>query len=455
MKIKHLLSLTVVSALLFSSCKKDVQGIDEPVAETTTTPRAVTQTFSEGFESATKTSYAAASVTLPSGSWTLDDALIGNSSSDAKSGSQSVRMRNTGTLSMNFDVSTGASTVTIKHALYGSDGSSQWQLWVSANSGSSYTQVGSTITTSSTALQTATFTVNQSGSLRLQVRKTSGGTNRINLDDVMVNSYDSGTSTGGGGTGTATDNSNLLLGNPSNAQNSVMFPANYLKDQTYFIESYNRDQGKPNWVSWYLGSTSLGATDRTDAFRNDATLPSGWYQVQSTSYSGSGFDRGHNCPSADRTTTTDANRATFLMDNMMPQAPNNNQQTWANLENYTRSLVSAGNECYVICGSYGSGGTGANGFATTIDNGNVTVPARTWKVVVVIPNGNNDLGRITSSTRVIAVDMPNTNSISTNWNTYITTVDAIEAATGLDIMSNVATSIQSTLEAKKDGGSSV
>ncbi|WP_255412675.1 DNA/RNA non-specific endonuclease [Chitinophaga sp. S165] len=39
------------------------------------------------------------------------------------------------------------------------------------------------------------------------------------------------------------------------------------------------------------------------------------------------MDRGHNCPSADRTSTT-ANSSTFLMTNMIPQAPQNNQQTW-------------------------------------------------------------------------------------------------------------------------------
>jgi endonuclease G len=351
---------------------------------------------------------------------------------------------------MGFDVTTGASTVTIKHAVFGSDGSSAWQLWVSTNSGSTYTQVGSAITTSSSTLSTATFTVNMAGTLRFEVRKTSGGTNRINIDDFTVNSYDNGI---GGGGGTATDNSNLLLGNPSNATASVVFPTNYLMDQTYFIESYNRDQGKPNWVSWYLGSTSLGSTARQDDFRADTSLPTGWYEVGATSYSGSGFDRGHNCPSADRTSTVAANQATFLMTNMMPQAPNNNQQTWANLENYERTLVSAGDELYVVAGSYGVGGTGSNGgTTTTIDNGHITVPSRTWKVIVVLTNGNNDLSRITTSTRVIAVDMPNINSINTNWTTYITTVDAIEAATGYDIMSNVSSSIQSVIEARRDAG---
>jgi endonuclease G len=49
------------------------------------------------------------------------------------------------------------------------------------------------------------------------------------------------------------------------------------------------------------------------------------------------------------------------MTNMIPQAPNNNQQTCANLENDLREQVKAGNEVYIIMGSYGIGGTGKNG----------------------------------------------------------------------------------------------
>src|SRR5207237_4141408 len=129
--------------------------------------------------------------------------------------------------------------------------------------------------------------------------------------------------------------------------------------------------------------------------------PDGWYQVQSTSYVGSGFDRGHNCPSADRTSTLENNSATFYMTNMMPQAPNNNQKTWADLENYTRTFITTGYEVYVIAGSYGIGGTGSlGGVTTTLDNGRVTVPNRCWKVVVILPVGDNDVSRINASTRV-------------------------------------------------------
>ncbi|RYZ19203.1 MAG: DNA/RNA non-specific endonuclease, partial [Chitinophagaceae bacterium] len=216
--------------------------------------------------------------------------------------------------------------------------------------------------------------------------------------------------------------------------------------------SYNRDRATPNWVSWHLDPSWLGSTARQDNFSADATLPSGWYRVGSTSYSGSGFDRGHNCPSADRTYSVADNSATFLMTNMIPQAPTNNQQTWANLENYARTLVNQGNEVYIIMGSYGTGGTGSNGTANTIDAGRITVPNRIWKVLVVLPQGTGDLARITTATRVIAVNTPNTNSISTSWGTYRTTVDAIESATGYNLLSNVSSTIQSTIESRVDSG---
>jgi endonuclease G len=141
------------------------------------------------------------------------------------------------------------------------------------------------------------------------------------------------------------------------------------------------------------------------------------------------------------------------MTNMMPQAPTNNQQTWERLESYCRTLVSQGNECYIICGSYGKGGTGSKGGTTlTIDAGRVTVPNRIWKVVLVLPNGSNDISRVTTSTRVIAVNTPNINSINTNWGTYRTSVDAIETATGYDILSVLPDAIEATLESRVDNG---
>lgn len=244
----------------------------------------------------------------------------------------------------------------------------------------------------------------------------------------------------------------LTMGNPSNAVPDVNQPLNYLLDKPQYAVSYNRDRGTPNWVSWHLDSSWIGSAARQNDFRNDTTLPSGWYQVMSTDYTGSGFDRGHHCPSADRTNTVESNSATFLMTNMMPQAPDNNQGPWEVLESYSRTLVSQGYELYIIAGGTGTGGTGSNGgVTTTIANGNVTVPAQTWKVILVLPVGDNDVSRVTASTRVIAVIMPNQQGIRNNdWRNYRVSVDQVEALTGYDFFSNVPVDVQNVIESRVD-----
>jgi endonuclease G len=133
---------------------------------------------------------------------------------------------------------------------------------------------------------------------------------------------------------------------------------------------------------------------------------------------------------------------------MIPQAPNNNQKAWASLESYLRAEVQKGFEVYVIMGSYGKGGTGSIGFAETINGGKIVVPKRVWKVAVILPIGNNDLARVTSDTRVLAIDTPNENNISSDWKTFITTIDAVEKSTSYDLLSKLPPAIQKALQAK-------
>jgi len=246
------------------------------------------------------------------------------------------------------------------------------------------------------------------------------------------------------------DNDHMYFGNPSNAAFLTDSINNYLIRKDYYAVSYSRDRGTPNWVSWHLFSNDIGSTPRQDDFREDITLPAGWYQVTNASYTSSGFDRGHNCPSGDRTSTLAANSATFLMTNMIPQAQYNNQIVWAGMEDSLRRLVTQGNELYIIMGSYGMGGTGNGGYKTTIDGGRITVPSNIWKIAIVIANGNNDSARVTTNTRVIAVDVPNTNTLFSSWKNYRTSLDAIEAATGYDLISRMPVLLQAALEARID-----
>ena len=142
------------------------------------------------------------------------------------------------------------------------------------------------------------------------------------------------------------------------------------------------------------------------------------------------------------------------MSNMTPQAPVLNQQVWAALETYCRKLITQGNELYIIAGGYSSGGTGSNGgLDSTIDNGKINVYAHYWKVVVVLSTGSNDVSRVSNSTRVIAIDLPNNQQVNAHtWDYYRVTVHSLETATGFNFLSNVSSTIQSVIEAIVDNG---
>ena len=396
----------------------------------------------ENFESSNKPDYSTAIDTFPSGSWTLDDALTGASSDDAKDGAQSIRIENTGKLSMAFDL-TGVAHVSLAYANFGADENATWELWYSTNSGSSWQKLDSTVTASSHNLSSISFAIPNADKVRFEIRKISGG--RLNIDDINV--FGSTTT----GTVDTSNDENLVMGNPSDASGNLINSDNYLLEKSQYTLSYNNSKGEANWVSWHLDPSWLGNLPRCNCFSPDFTLPASFFEATTSDYTNTGFDRGHMCPSADRNATATDNSATFLMSNILPQAPRLNEQTWASLEDYCRSLVNSGDELYIIAGGYGEGGSGSNGGLTqTISGGQIAVPAFCWKVIVILPEGDNDLARVSDSTRVIAVEIPNTQDISTNWSIYRTSVDHIEAETGFNFLSNIPDSIQAIIEAQTD-----
>jgi endonuclease G len=249
----------------------------------------------------------------------------------------------------------------------------------------------------------------------------------------------------------------LTMGNPSNATPSVTDTNNYLMVKPTYALSYNRDKGIPNWVGWHLDQSWSGTLARVDTFRADPAVPPDWYRVQSTDYSGSGFDRGHMTPNADRDNQNriPINQETYLMSNMVPQSPDNNQGPWAEFENYLREqlTLNGGQEMYIVSGPLGVGGSGSNGGTTnTIADGHVTVPAYTWKAVLILPTGDDDVSRASCSSRTIAILMPNTQGIRSDpWENYLTTVDAIEGLTGYDFFSNLPEAVQNCVEAGTNG----
>ncbi|RYF64935.1 MAG: DNA/RNA non-specific endonuclease, partial [Cytophagaceae bacterium] len=195
-----------------------------------------------------------------------------------------------------------------------------------------------------------------------------------------------------------------------------------------------------------------GDAARTKTFRPDPDLPAGYSTIRSSDYERTGFDRGHICPSEDRDSNPTDNAATFVLSNVVPQAPKFNRETWKYLEEYARKLVDNGSEVYLVAGTGGSGGTGEQGEAKTIADGKITVPAAMWKVLLVLPNGTDDLNRIGPNTQVIAVYIPNQQSAAERkWESYRLSVNELEQRTGLRFFTNLPTDLQAVLK-KQTGG---
>jgi endonuclease G len=400
----------------------------------------------EGFEAGSKTSYTATDVALGTGTWNLNDALIGTTSSDVKTGSKAGRIRNSGHITMKFDRTTGAGTVTIHHASYSSDASGTWGLFESQDGGTSWTQVGTSRSTPGRSFSTAAFTVNLAGKIRFEIRKLDGGANRIDIDDIAVTDFGSGDggSGSGGGSGGAKVSVHTTLGLPAPASTSDVNA--FLSVKADYVISYNSSRKVPNWVSWELNTSYLGSTPRQDDFRTDDTLPKAIVQAQLADYVGSGFDRGHMCPSADRTLTVAANAQTFFLTNMVPQAANNNRGPWVALEDELRSIAGTGKELFVISGPVFSG-------TPHIVGSGLAVPDKTFKVAVVLDAAGLGPASVTTGTRVIAVMMPNSDaqiSETAPWRNFRVSVDAIEAATGEDFLSDVDPAVQAVIEARVD-----
>lgn len=222
----------------------------------------------------------------------------------------------------------------------------------------------------------------------------------------------------------------------------------YLLRRTEYTSSWNPLRNIPNWVSYNLDASHFGAEDRCDCFTYDPLLPAQYTRYSTADYTGAGafhgygIDRGHLARSADRTGGSLDNARTYYFSNIIPQAADNNQGPWAQFENFLGDLARNQNkELYIVAGASGSKGTIKN-------LGLITIPAQTWKVAVVMSR-DQGLAHVTTrnNVEVYAVILPNDAGImNVPWQTYLTTVDAVEALSGYDLLALLPDGIEAQVE---------
>jgi len=194
----------------------------------------------------------------------------------------------------------------------------------------------------------------------------------------------------------------------------------------------------PVWVQYELGRGDLsGTAARKDDFRADASIPYR-YRAETDDYEDSDFDRGHMAPAGDMNRSEKVMSESFLLSNMAPQVGIGfNRNIWRSLETAVRGWVQERGRLTIITGPIFAIENSRVSYDVIGEN-NVAVPTHFYKIVV----DNNDPDNV----QALAFMMPNRDLSGENYGDYLTTIDAIESATGIDFLSALPAAVQHTVE---------
>lgn len=182
----------------------------------------------------------------------------------------------------------------------------------------------------------------------------------------------------------------------------------YLPNRYYHVV-YSDCLRVPVLVTWTLPGKVLRypMERKTKNFRVDKrTIP---HQSSSKYYLLQQYDRGHMCPSADRSFSASAQKETFLMSNIAPQAPSLNRGGWLQAEVFCRASAIAFDSVKIACGPIFYSDS-----IRFLSTGHVAIPDAFWKVVLTA----------SSDSLIAAWIFPNIDSLMSEKD-YRTNIDSI------------------------------
>jgi endonuclease G len=207
-----------------------------------------------------------------------------------------------------------------------------------------------------------------------------------------------------------------------------------------FVIEWSPTKKHSKWVAWPLHHGHLGSSGRTDAWQWDARIPKEYCPLREDFTSTIYNNRGHLCPSADRTQSREVNAQTFMYSNMSPQMGDFNGGIWGTLENKVRTWA-GGLDTLYIC----AGGTirNDNETITYTTPSQMPVPKYYFKVILRKKAGTGAYDAIGFWFEHRKYDSK-TEPLSS---AQVKTIDQIEALTGFDFFYNLQADIQTQVEA--------
>ncbi|MDP3009139.1 MAG: DNA/RNA non-specific endonuclease [Methylococcales bacterium] len=204
-----------------------------------------------------------------------------------------------------------------------------------------------------------------------------------------------------------------------------------------FIVGYSDVRGNPLWVEYALHPVdeSVASLPRPSKFTKDWRAIN---RIDHNSYTKSGYDRGHNAPNyaMSHLYGKDGQSDSFLMTNISPQKPRLNQQFWRRLEETEiKNFTKLADKVWVITGPVFTGST-----ERLSSSWRVEIPDAFYKMYITEAKPNQP-------SKVLAFIVPQTIKGNESLSQFVTSIDTIEAQTGLDFFSDLDDVIEDRLEA--------
>lgn len=210
---------------------------------------------------------------------------------------------------------------------------------------------------------------------------------------------------------------------------------------------WDNDKVANRWTCYQmhdgLPNNSVG---RDDTWKEDPYIPTATRSVDAD-YKGSGYSRGHLCPSMDRQSARDQNAQTFYFSNAHPQWQSHNGGIWEKIEKVVNGWgfnSSVRDTLYVVKAATIDdvvlNGATSDGIYAQKCNGRLIVPKYFYMAVLKVKNGKySAIGFWTEHTN----DAQSSNTPAK----CAISIDELERRTGIDFFCNLPDAIENEVEA--------